>query len=556
MTQEKGMLFFMVTVFVIMGASFWWTDSPKPHEQPAEQTQHVTPTAQPVAVPLASEPVKPKELVLALSPRVSFSNNMIHGSIQQRGLQIDDVDLIKFQESIEQPEKPFPLLKPAKTPLPHYISFGWVSTDPNQVLPTSETFWDLKEQLTKDKEITLHTLLDGVEYTCTVRLDDSYMMHVELTAHNTTSKTLTLGAYSRIVRAKDPALEDTFISYEGPLGYMGGALEEVAYKKLDDETKKYKMNKGEWAGFSTKYWLTSVAPVVDQVPFEVVMHALQEKHYALDTVSPTQTLQAGQSHTMSMRFFCGPKQSHILEHYETHENLKSFEQAIDYGWFYFITRPALILITWLYNLLNNFGVIIILITVLVRILMFPLARKSHHSMMKMKKIQPKMKRLQEIYGNDRARLQQEVMLLYRGANINPLHGFLSMILQIPIFFALYKVLFISLEMRHAPFMGWIKDLSQPDHTSVLNLFGLIPFTLPSFMQIGFLPILMGLTMYLQQKVTQQPSMDANQQKMMKFLPILFVFMLSNFPAGLVLYWIVSNILAVVQQWLMKRGDHA
>jgi len=174
----------------------------------------------------------------------------------------------------------------------------------------------------------------------------------------------------------------------------------------------------------------------------------------------------------------------------------------------------------------------------------------------MKKIQPKMKRLQEIYGNDRARLQQEVMLLYRGANINPLHGFLSMILQIPIFFALYKVLFISLEMRHAPFMGWIKDLSQPDHTSVLNLFGLIPFTLPSFMQIGFLPILMGLTMYLQQKVTQQPSMDANQQKMMKFLPILFVFMLSNFPAGLVLYWIVSNILAVVQQWLMKRGDHA
>jgi len=370
---------------------------------------------------------------------------------------------------------------------------------------------------------------------------------------NKTKKALQLGGYGRVTHAIDSSQESSFVSYEGPLGYINGGLREDSYKDVDKSEKSYHASAGDWAGFSSKYWLTAILPDVKKHAFSVSMSALeQKKMYAMDVVSPTYSVAPGESQSIKLRVFVGPKQQQVLSHYAS-QGATSFDQSIDYGYFYFITKPVLMLLTWLYSVLQNFGLVIIVLTVCIRLALFPLARKSHQAMLRMKLLQPKLKRLQDMYAGDRVRLQQEMAQFYREQKINPASGCLPLLIQMPIFFALYKVLFISIEMRQAPFFWWLKDLSQPDPTSLLTLFGLIPIQLPSFMHIGVLPLLMGLTMYWQQKTAPQ-SLDANQQKVMQFLPLLFVFMLSSFPAGLTLYWTVSNVLSIAQQRYLNRHD--
>ena len=379
------------------------------------------------------------------------------------------------------------------------------------------------------------------------------MAHVTMTVRNDSTKAVQLGGYARLVKHLPKDYESSVVSYEGPLGFLDGSLREDSYKDLDEKDINYSVQKGDWSGFSTKYWLVALIPDVVDHMFSLTKRAMSKKGvYAVDLVSPTYSVEPGATQKVSMRFFAGPKQRDLLMHYAD-QGIHSFEQSIDYGYFYFITRPTLILINWLYEILKNFGLVIIMLTIFVRLAMLPLARKSHSAMVRMRKMQPKLKIIQDMYANDRMRLQQEMANFYKTQKINPLSGCLPMLVQMPVFFALYKVLFISLEMRHAPFLGWLKDLSRPDPTSIFTLFGLIPISLPSFLQVGILPILMGLTMYFQQKLSPQ-ALDPNQQKVMRFLPFIFVFMLSSFPAGLTLYWTVSNIVSILQQWYISRED--
>lgn len=549
MTQEKGLLFFILTVVSALLYTSWFGEKPPSSQEKENSTAVIAQEASPVA----EQAPRPKELLLALSPRVRFSNDKISGSVQQKGLSIDDLDLKDYKLNLEE-NRAMPLLAPDGTQDPYFVRFGWVSPDKTVSVPDAESFWDLKHDNGTGKNVELSFSKNGLEYTYTMVLDDEYMAHLTMTVRNTTATAVQIGGYARLTKFLSPEYESSFVSYEGPIGYMEKELKDDGYKTLDDEVKSYQARQGEWAGFSTKYWLTALIPSVENEMFSVSARSLQKKRvYAMDVVSPTYLVQPGETKSVSVRFFAGPKQRDLLSAYADKGVVVQLEQAIDYGYFSFITRPTLILINWLYELLKNFGFVIIVLTILVRLSMFPLARKSHNAMVRMRKLQPKLKMIQEMYANDRMRLQQEMANFYRTQKINPLSGCLPMLVQMPVFFALYKVLFISLEMRHAPFFGWLKDLSCPDPTSVLTLFGLIPIPLPSFLQIGVLPILMGVTMYFQQKLSPQ-TMDPNQQKVMRFLPLVFMFMLASFPAGLTLYWTVSNLISILQQWFIGRGE--
>lgn len=398
---------------------------------------------------------------------------------------------------------------------------------------------------------------EGLIFKKIIEVDENYMLTIRQTIHNKTTKPVSFRTHASI-KQSNPTPSNYVVLHEGALGYLNGKLQEVKYEDLKKDKKETYVSQGGWFGITDKYWLTALVP--DQnIEVDVAFTATQnrgETTYATGFKEPNTTVASGKTFTATTHFFAGAKSLDLLDRYEELYNIPHFDLAIDFGWFYFITKPLFFAVKWLFDLLGNFGLAIIALTILVRLSFYPLANKSFHSMAKMKELQPEVERIKRVYDNDKQRLQQEMMGLYKKHGVNPVAGCLPMLIQIPVFFALYKVLFVTIEMRHAPFYGWLVDLSAPDPTTIFNLFGLISWTPPSFLMIGVLPIIMSISMYVQQKLNPQPS-DPIQEKVFKFLPLVFLFMLANFPAGLILYWICSNIFSIVQQWFqIKRRQRA
>lgn len=541
---------------ILMGYQFFF-DKPQNPATPAQttDTMHHQDTA-PVSAQKKETPILKREDAIVQAARIPLLSETLKGSINTQGGRLDDILLLKYRETTDPESKHVPLLSPAGTQNPFFAEFGWVSADKALHLPTSTTNWTaIREQLTPDTPVVLSWTNDqGVVFERVVEMDDKYMFTVRDRVKNTTSNAITLQNYGLISRGGNPPVSDFFILYEGPIGYLGDKSREHKYDELMEEKRISYSSKGGWIGMTDKYWLAALIP--DQnlnVDANFVGYVKNNKNqYQTDFTGPVQTVAPGETLEVTNHVFAGAKSVSLLDAYEKTLGVKHFDLAVDFGWFYFITKPIFYVLTFFHQLLGNFGLAILLLTVIMRLLFFPLASKQYSSMSKMRNLQPHLKKLKERYGDDKVRMQQEMMAFYKKNKVNPAAGCLPILIQIPVFFALYKVLFVTLEMRHAPFYGWIHDLSAPDPSNIFTLFGLISWAPPSFMHIGILPILMGISMFIQQKMNPQP-MEAAQQKIFLFMPIFFTYLLAQFPAGLVIYWTWSNVLAMSQQmYIMKR----
>jgi len=399
----------------------------------------------------------------------------------------------------------------------------------------------------------------GLLFLRTVSINDDYLLKIEDTVTSTLDSAISLNPYGLVRRTGTPQTQGMWILHEGLLGVFDSALKEWNYSKLQEDNKagfNYESEEaGGWVGITDKYWLAAIIPQQsEKVNFSMRSLSGGEDRYQSDFLGEEITLPAGGEITWSGYLFAGAKKVDLLDKYEEELGISNFDLAIDFGWFYFLTKPFFYAITYFNALLGNFGLAIIAFTILVRLVLFPLANKSFRSMGKMRELAPKIQQLRESAGDDRAKMNQEMMALYKKEKVNPAAGCLPILLQIPVFFALYKVLYVSIEMRHAPFYGWISDLSAIDPTSLFNLFGLLPYSvdfLPDFLSIGLWPILMGVTMFLQMRLNPPPP-DPIQAKIFQYMPIFFTFLLASFPAGLVIYWTWNNLLSILQQWWITR----
>ncbi len=395
---------------------------------------------------------------------------------------------------------------------------------------------------------------ENLRFSRTVAIDENYMFTITQRVENTGDEPVTLHPYGLISRWGTPPTLGFFILHEGPIGVLAGTLEEIDYDDLREDGPIELPSQGGWLGITDKYWLASLVPDQESELVANFRHYIAEgqDRYQVDYLRPAMTVPPGETIEVTDRLFAGAKEVGLLDFYANEYGIPLFDRAVDFGWFYFLTKPIFHILHFFYQLLGNYGLAILLLTLLVKLLFYPLANKSYRAMSKMKKLQPEMMRLREQFGDDKMRMNQELMALYKKEQVNPMSGCLPIVVQIPVFFALYKVLFVSIEMRHAPFFGWIQDLSAPDPTSLFNVFGLLPWDPPAFLMIGIWPLLMGATMLLQTKLNPQPA-DPIQAKVMMLLPLMFIFLFATFPAGLVIYWTWNNVLSISQQWvIMKR----
>jgi YidC/Oxa1 family membrane protein insertase len=490
--------------------------------------------------------------------RLVIDGPLIAGSISTMGARLDDIVLTSYFETQEEGSSPIKLLLPFDSEQPYFAEFGWVADGTSDIaLPQADTIWTATSSTaTPSSPLVLKwDNGDGFIFQREIRIGQDYMITVTDSVSSTAQTAVTLNSYSLIRRHGTPSTDGLYILHEGPLGVFDSTLNEEDYDSLQDAGSgglSYSPQEaGGWVGITDKYWLAALIP--DQSNFHsfgMRYLAGQGDRYQTDILGAGQTLAPGQTISTTTSLFAGAKKVTLLDKYADELGIKNFDLAIDFGWFYFLTKPFFYAINWLYGMLGNFGLAIIAFTGLMRLVLFPLANKSYRSMGKMRELSPKIKKMREDFGDDRAKLNQEMMALYKTEKVNPAAGCLPILLQIPIFFALYKVLYVSLEMRHAPFYGWIKDLSAVDPTSIFNLFGLLPYSvdmLPSFLAIGIWPILMGISMAIQMRLNPPPP-DPIQAKIFQYMPIFFTFLLAGFPAGLVIYWTSNNVLSITQQW--------
>ncbi len=526
---------------------------------PARETSSANaPAASPPGT-ASAHAAEPREAVLAEQPRVKIDTPSLHGSIDLVGARIDDLTLAKYHETVNPNSPEVVLLQPPGTADAYFAQFGWAGT-PGVKLPGAETKWTTSgDQLTPGHPVTLTwDNGEGLSFTRTISVDKDYMLTVDDAVKNAGSTPVELTPYGLISRGGTPPVSGYYILYEGPIGYLDGAIRDVKYASLTPDKPTDFTSAGGWLGFTDKYWLTALVPPQGETikaQFRKAVGPGQIDHYQVDYTGNPVTVPAGGTASTSTRFFAGAKELNLLQSY-TASGIPLFDYAIDFGWFWFLTKPIFRILLVLEGLLGNFGLAILLFTLLVKLAFFPLANKSYNAMSKMKLLQPEIQKMRERFPDDKARQQQEMMALYKRVGANPLAGCLPIVIQIPVFFSLYKVLFVTIEMRHAPFFGWIHDLSAPDPTSFANLFGLLPFAPPHILMIGAWPLIMGLTMFLQQKLNPQP-VDPVQARMFMLLPIVFTYMLAAFPAGLVIYWAWNNLLSIAQQWtIMHRAGAA
>ena len=484
---------------------------------------------------------------LAAPERVRIDAPRIEGSINLIGAKIDDIELKDHRQSLDDDSGPVQLFAPQGTPQQYFAQFGWVGQ--GVALPTSDTVWQASgESLTAENPVTLtHDNGEGQVFSITLSIDDNYMINAEQSVTNIGAGPVVVRPFGLLNRNEAGATVDQWIVHSGPLGAFGETIEYGPdYDDLAEEgTYTPEGGAPDWLGFSDIYWLGALIPGQDQ-DATPGFRSLGEGVFRADLIYAPVTVPAGGSATSSSKLFAGAKESAVLDQYRDNLGIENFGKAIDWGWFEWFVKPMVWLLRTLYEFVGNFGVAIIALTVLIRGLLFPIAQKQFASMASMKAVQPKMKAIQERYKDDKQKQQQEIMKLYKDEGVNPLAGCLPLLIQIPIFFALYKALILAIEMRHKPFILWIEDLSAPDPAKILNLFGLLPFDPPGFLGIGILAVLLGVTMWLTFKLNPS-AMDPVQQQIFNFMPWILMFVMAPFAAGLLLYWVTSNILTLAQQ---------
>ncbi|SDF38520.1 membrane protein insertase YidC [Thalassobaculum litoreum] len=527
------------------------SDAPVP---PTDSSSSPTPSAAPAITPGGQTD---RAAALAATPRIEINTPTIDGSISLVGARIDDVVLDDYQVTLDPNSEHIHLLEPTNYVRPYYAEFGWVAAPGSNVaLPGPKTQWETDAtELAPGSPVTLTwTSPQGLTFKRTIGVDDGFLFTITDTVTNGSDAAQELFPYGLISRGGLPETTGFYILHEGPLGVFDDTLKEVDYGDLQEDGDQEARSAGGWIGITDKYWLAALVPDQQAEWSYKFRHSMrnQNDRFQVDYLGGATSVAAGGEVTNTSHFFAGAKRLDLLDKYEEQIGVPSFDLAIDFGWFYFLTKPFFIVLTWLHGILGNFGLAILALTVVIKLIFFPLANKSYKSMAKMKELTPKLQEMREKYGDDRQRLNEEMMAMYKREKVNPAAGCLPIVVQIPVFFSLYKVLFVSIEMRHSPFYGWIRDLSAPDPTTLFNLFGLIPWSPPAMLMIGAWPVLMGLTMYLQQRLNPQPA-DPVQAKVFMFLPLLFTFLLSSFAAGLVIYWTWNNLLSILQQWvIMKR----
>ena len=483
--------------------------------------------------------------------RVIIKNDNVEGSISLKGAVIDDLSFIKYKKELKNEDKVV-FLNPKEIADGYYVETGWSSIGNKVKVPNIETQWSVKgnKLLNQNNSVTLvWNNGEGIIFKKIVSLDDKFLFKIKQEVQNNTKEDLELYPYAQITRNKKPDdVQGFYILHEGFIGVFDGELKEDGYDDIKEKKISRNADNG-WLGITDKYWMTAVVPPKDENFKSTFLFKDTFKANYIQN-SPV-SVKSSKGASNEIRVFAAAKEVDTVGGYAISEDIEKFDLVIDWGWFYFFTKPLFFVIDYLFNLSGNFGIAIVLITLAIRIVFFPLANYSFRSMAKMKALQPEMVRLKELHKEDKVKLQQEMMALYRKEKINPASGCLPILIQIPFFFAIYKMLFISLEMRHQPFFGWIQDLSSKDPTTIFNLFGLIPWDPPGFLIIGIWPILMGLTMYLQQKLNPAPA-DPIQAKIFAFFPLFLTIILAPFPSGLVVYWTVNNVLTIAQQWVIMR----
>ena len=487
---------------------------------------------------------------LTQNERIFFENENIIGSISLKGASIDDLIFKNYKIELDQKEKVI-LLNPRKIQNGYYVESGFVSNSQNIQVPNSSTIWkvDGNARLTKNNPVKLlWSNKQGITFEKNISLDDQFLFTVTEKVINLSDKTYNFYSYGQIVRNKKPEISGFYILHEGPIATLDDQLIEEDYDDIQDEKFSKNASKG-WLGIGDKYWITSIVPPRNK-DFKTTFD--YKNKFRVNYIS-SEGIQAGPNDTIEeeIQIIVAAKKVSTIDGYAESLKIDKFDLAIDWGMMYFLTKPLFFAIDYFFKLVGNYGVAIILVTVCIRLLFFPLASFSFRSMGKMKLLQPEMTRLKELHKEDKMKLQQEMMALYKREGVNPMSGCLPILVQIPVFFALYKVLFVTIEMRHMPFYGWIHDLSAKDPTSLFNLFGLLPYDVPSFLVIGAWPVAMGVSMWIQQKLNPAPP-DPMQAKIFMFFPIFLTVLLAPFPAGLVIYWTFNNILTLIQQFYIQR----
>ncbi|PZF76523.1 membrane protein insertase YidC [Aestuariivirga litoralis] len=530
--------------------------------QTAETQQGTTAPATGGAVPGTTAQAAPvsREEALAASPRLPIKTDFVSGSINLKGAVIDDLHLLRYRETIDPKSPTITFLSPSGTPGALFAEQGVVpATGTTAKLPDSNTVWTAPAGavLSEDNPVTLTWDNGaGLKFSRKIQISDEYLFTVEQTVENTSAAAVAMIPYARIQRQDTPVVSGYWVFFEGMLGWLDGSLHEIHYKDVSEQSEPDRRDTtGGWIGFTDKYWAAAIVPDQAMPVTASFIHTKRDNRdlYQTDYLAKdAMVVEPGKSASSTGRLFAGAKVVRTINAIESLYQIQGFSYIIDWGWFYFLTKPFFYLLDWLKGIVGNFGIAILVATVLVKAAVFPLANKSYASMSKMKKLQPEMERLKKEYPEDKMKQQQEMMALYKREKVSPLSGCLPVVVQIPIFFALYKVILTSIELRHAPFFGWIHDLSAPDPTSLFNLFGLIPWTPPHMLMIGVWPIIMGITMWLQMRLNPAPP-DPVQASLFNWMPVMFTFMLGSFPVGLVIYWAWSNTLSILQQSLiMKR----
>jgi YidC/Oxa1 family membrane protein insertase len=593
MTDNKNTILAIVLSAIVLIAWQYFYGMPQLEKQRQQQTQQqqtqqttpqqqpAQPSATPDGRPATGAPPVPgqpsavpqgpqlsREALLAASPRVPIETPRIKGSVALKGGRIDDLSLSQYRVTVDRNSPAVVLLSPSGSPHPFYAEFGWVNAAGGDAkLPGADTVWRQQGTgaLSVDRPVTLtYDNGEGLEFRRSIMVDDKYLFTVRDEVVNKGSGAVTLYPYALISRHGTPETLGYYILHEGMIGVLGDqGLQEITYATVQDKKVIPFKATNAWLGITDKYWAATLLPdpaASVQARFSAGQ-LNQLKTYQADYLLDSITVAPGGTASADARLFAGAKEVGIVDQYDKGLKLNRFELLIDWGWFYFITKPMFWAIDWLFRFSGNFGVAILLVTVLIKFVFFPLANKSYASMAKMKAVQPQLLMIRDRYGDDKMKQQQAMMELYKKEKINPLAGCLPIVIQIPVFFALYKVLFVTIEMRHAPFYGWIKDLSAPDPTNLFNLFGLIPFdptvlpVLGQFLHIGIWPLVMGFTMWVQMKLNPAPP-DPTQKMIFDWMPVIFTFMLASFSAGLVIYWAWNNTLSVLQQSIIMNKHGA
>ena len=492
-----------------------------------------------------------REVAIKENARIIFENENVKGTISLKGADIDDLTFKKYTETLNGTDNVI-LLNPKNSKNGYYVETGWVTTNKNIDLPNSETLWTVEgnNKLTPNQPIKMvWNNEQGIRFEKKISIDDKFLFTVNQSIKNNSNNIYNFYPYGQIIRNKAPEVTNFYILHEGLIGVFDDKLVEEDYDDIEEKKYSVNANKG-WSGITDKFWIVTMVPEGNNQFRSDFEYKNKFKANFIET-KPTEVA-SNEKKSNTIKIIVAAKEVEVIDEYAKSQKISKFDLVIDWGWFYFLTKNFFFVIHYFFELTGNYGIAIILVTICIRVLFFPLANYSFRSMAKMKVLQPEMTRLKELHKDDKMKLQQEMMALYKKEKVNPVSGCLPILIQIPFFFAIYKVLFVTIESRHQPFFGWIVDLSERDPTSIFNLFGLIPWDPPSFLMIGVWPCLMGVTMYLQQKLNPTPP-DPVQAKIFMFFPLFLTVILAPFPSGLVIYWTFNNILTMAQQVIiMKR----